>query len=956
MAKIKNKKTGEIREVSDKELKQYGLGGKLPKAKLGKDVDPFMQNAIGNRINYWEERNANGELPQQINLGNVGQQQPTQPKFVAQDYGDIDESKFVEPQLQEQPVDNSKQLRQQLSDYNRRKNSFGRKPVNPFITGPYDIAAAKTKFDSASTRREDLANMTKPDNMSDTDWSNAVSDEKVGIAGDKMSGAGHILRQAMGDIGKTVGLFSMLNNVSQARKAEMESFNLHNRERAEISAPYKLYGDDSQTGGGTNDPLSFRYGGDLPLAEDGFTDGLIGKIKGNSHENGGTPMNFNQEATKVEHLQTPRDMATVEAQSGEVAQKTKDGGYIFTKEKDLALPKAVYEQHLMQLNDGGFSYDLFKDKFKNKSSNTLITQASAADAFNTEKEVKQKIKLSKKLKENEKTNSAINTTSISKKTADLNNRFTIKPKIDEVSTIIEAKNIAPELVIAPLNDVMRKNKEQLSTAKYGKRLPKAVGGKRETDKYLPYNYGYENQNTDSNPVYLNTGYNNLNSQDLQALYPQYDESSKHDPELAKSLREGIQLGRLSPNSVTSAFRIAGQKKNADGTYGSSSLKSMLDLQKEFPAMSAIAQKHGSLEFNPNHPEMIKDFEKSYNATYREETGKDFFLPGSARHAFDDDKKSGNWHLSIPLINRKSHGPLQQPSLQDRYNKEGDYYDFSNYITDATQEQKPNVPTTSDTPDPIKGIDPIKERKKNAYYKEGLNPWQTVGEMATLLDRYEPAPYIEDQGAKDALAMANKPRYTDIQPALNRTNRDLKARTRFNPNNASVNAQNATNAYVADTEAYGQKYTNDSQIDANFNNRIQELRMKAGANKANALDTLAQRTAKGHSAFTDRAINAVSLIGNKITHNLAENRAATLYQDMYPNFGYDGWETNWQGSSPALYAGNDYSTPRNKKEAELTYLKAKHDKDAMRIKELEKDDKKFGGKVNKLPKKMVKKLK
>jgi len=129
MAKIKNKKTGEIREVSDKELKQYGLGGKLPKAKLGKDVDPFMQNAIGNRINYWEERNANGELPQQINLGNVGGQSNL-PKFVAQDYGDIDESQFGQqnPNYTENPFltqeivkepdyKNSLKLKNQIEDY-----------------------------------------------------------------------------------------------------------------------------------------------------------------------------------------------------------------------------------------------------------------------------------------------------------------------------------------------------------------------------------------------------------------------------------------------------------------------------------------------------------------------------------------------------------------------------------------------------------------------------------------------------------------------------------------------------------------------------------------------------------------------------------------------------------------------------------------------------------------------
>lgn len=148
MAKIKNKKTGEIREVSDKELKQYGLDGKLPKAKLGKDVDPFMQNAIGNRINYWEERNANGELPQQINLGNVGGQSNL-PKFVAQDYGDIDESQFGQqnPNYLENPLltqeivkepdyKNSLKLKNQIEDYRNpaSKVNFKKPSLSMFPT------------------------------------------------------------------------------------------------------------------------------------------------------------------------------------------------------------------------------------------------------------------------------------------------------------------------------------------------------------------------------------------------------------------------------------------------------------------------------------------------------------------------------------------------------------------------------------------------------------------------------------------------------------------------------------------------------------------------------------------------------------------------------------------------------------------------------------------------------
>lgn len=45
MAKIRNKKTGEIKEVSDKELSKYGLGGSIDMAKNGKKIKPKLKKA-----------------------------------------------------------------------------------------------------------------------------------------------------------------------------------------------------------------------------------------------------------------------------------------------------------------------------------------------------------------------------------------------------------------------------------------------------------------------------------------------------------------------------------------------------------------------------------------------------------------------------------------------------------------------------------------------------------------------------------------------------------------------------------------------------------------------------------------------------------------------------------------------------------------------------------------------
>ena len=52
MAKIRNKKTGEIKEVSDKELSKYGLGGNVDMAKNGKKIKMKLKKAnVGNYIN-----------------------------------------------------------------------------------------------------------------------------------------------------------------------------------------------------------------------------------------------------------------------------------------------------------------------------------------------------------------------------------------------------------------------------------------------------------------------------------------------------------------------------------------------------------------------------------------------------------------------------------------------------------------------------------------------------------------------------------------------------------------------------------------------------------------------------------------------------------------------------------------------------------------------------------------
>ena len=200
--------------------------------------------------------------------------------------------------------------------------------------------------------------------------------------------------------------------------------------------------------------------------------------------------------------------------------------------------------------------------------------------------------------------------------------------------------------------------------------------------------------------------------------------------------------------------------------------------------------------------------------------------------------------------------------------------------------------------------------------------------------------------------------------MNRLTRGTFAQTRRSgttPVDQARNAQAYANEYEAANQVYGQKYNADSQIDQNFMNQQNELRMRAGTNKAQALNTLADRTAKGHSAFTDRWINAISGIGTKEVAQQAENRASILYQDMFPNFGYGpnrgssyrGGPANLSikpsvGDTPgATYEERRYQ--REMAEAQDRYLSAQ---DKELGKSLKPPKERFGGKAR-LPKKSPK---
>ena len=134
-------------------------------------------------------------------------------------------------------------------------------------------------------------------------------------------------------------------------------------------------------------------------------------------------------------------------------------------------------------------------------------------------------------------------------------------------------------------------------------------------------------------------------------------------------------------------------------------------------------------------------------------------------------------------------------------------------------------------------------------------------------------------------------------------------------------------------------------------------MRAGTNKAQALNTLAERTAtrdwKDYAMFR----NAVGEIGNKTLQQAAENRASAPYQDMFPNVGYNGFITQTYGTGlPGIGAdvyGADATGALSSKEQKRAYLEKKYAAEKYDL--LYGDEaktRKSGGKIQ-LPKKSVK---
>lgn len=479
--------------------------------------------------------------------------------------------------------------------------------------------------------------------------------------------------------------------------------------------------------------------------------------------------------------------------------------------------------------------------------------------------------------------------------------------------------------------------------------------------------------------YWNTGYNNLPLESLRSLYPNmFGKEGIINPNEEEGLKL-IKQGRLIPSgNFTGTPTLSNQRLNSKGTFGQSfswdNLKNQpnrgyyqqytndyyankkfnkdwdnLDPQEKSqivnPSPVVYDEKTKKYSLDPGyvgyHQKRFSEFakEEDPNYSYYDVNGNITKTP------FGIDEKTGEITSNEPTFVRKSKGAIGQKSFEYSPNEPVVY--VNEEVEKAPDPKKPyeiNVPKAPG----------ITESVRKRMYHEGLHPDQYLGDMMDLLDPKQAVPYIEDHGAKDALAMSTKQRYTDIQPQLNRLRRGTLAQTRnrgTSPVDQARNAQAYANEYEQANQVYGQKYNADNQIEQNYNNIQNELRMKAGTNKAQALDTLAQRTATRDWKATAQFRNAVANIGNKRAQQRLEDRTSTLYQDMYPDFGYNpNTGTRYQGDwAPTIGGKFPYTgkTEKNWKEEERWTDGDGHE----HIKRT-----KHGGKVSSkpLPKKMPKK--
>lgn len=749
-----------------------------------------------------------------------------------------------------------------------------------------------------------------------------VKTYKTQLVGDKMSVAGHAIAGAFNTTSTVLGALS--KGIHDRRVAMDEAAMMRDmqRDRAEIKGPYR--GDESELGGGTNQAY-YKYGGELPI-----NNGIHPNVQ---TERGEVTNNTDQVFTEGGDKHSDPSGGNVRAY--------KPGTVIHSASIGMKVGDMV--SALSELPGGEFTSTKIMDKYKNPDKD--ISYADASKAFLTKDIDKNIMRLKKKMDKEEMYVDSPNETKVSQMTSKLN-LGTMNVKLKEASMERDMNLMAtgPDGPLHKISEDLKQSgaygaevKNSMTQAKYGKKLklPKAQFSwevekeKRDgvtitppvNDPILSYPYSTEKGTTIFSPQSV------TNFKNLQWVKPDAPRAAQS----ALGYRPGFNASpyRTNPNQGLTdlqglGFDPTGYGKTWDNFAGEDVQDYLMNLDKK-----------GSKDRDPY--ELTRGIYNEYLTTNQ---GKDFEgkqweeLGDADREKFFKDDKYG---VRTYLLGKF----LKAPAEKDV----------------APGDMKTNLPKAN----VLRG-----EAGRKSIYHEGLDPWQISASTMDLFTPKQAVPYIENVGDKNALAATTRQRYTDIQPQLNRITRGTMAQTRNQggtPVEQARGAQAYSNAYEAANQVYGQKYNADSAIQKQYEDQQANLMSRAGANKAQALDTLAQRTATRD--WKDYALrrNAFGDIGNKLRQQRTEDRASALYQDMVRNYGYNPITegTEFTGGSLPMIG---YNTPgyglsaKDRKVAEydasgkLLGYKVYDYNDPSAIR-----PQAYGGKVKgKLPKKMPKRAK
>lgn len=959
-----------------KKLPAYRKGGKIRKAKLGDPIGGTEEDPM--------VTDGSNQTPQSP-LNGLG----------------VDQTADALGLSMPQPPEFNPALTRSLDTYNKVNNKSSNPTLSP---------EEKTQYDRYNARRDrpsqawqlgyypGLAAQFSNNAKEDKEFASYANDPTIAKGYEKRSrinqmGAGAAGFQAgLNGIKGVLGALSSAHSYSQGKLAEAESFSLHNRERAEMK-PYR---------GRDDAPAFVKFGGRLPIAMHGA----------DPVDFSNAPYNIEDEVGEAVGVPPMRHPITGEVSPGAVFEEDgkshAEGGNkrgfpggtgILTKRLGMTKNQAVRAfGGTTEVASRIASSD--KDELSFADMGGLYnTEALSKEHEALDKDLNKTMVKVKKVGERQnlgETKVAQATDKIS--TATLKKRAEVLAvQQDMVEQEMAYNSNVVRKVILPTQEGMKskgkygKNIKEDGKAAYGKKikLPKAGPGDEvdptdeeritdlrakavHNDPFLGGFYAKQiaaSGETEAQPVEPVQGPLNMP--------PLYDFGTGNTPSTTPPVTPSTYSylkgpGRFveKPGSVTKDTRYPiGRNQINDVEYKNREFEENEAAKKaglaSIPEITDTEAKELGIDLKTTSSDQIADARIQnyhYNRLMQTPEGQEALL---REWTLKGRTKKGD-RLGLPPMTGDL-TKLKNPEERLAYLKShrADFVDTK--VTDRWG--RVSAPMAGDTgPAEVavkRGDDAIGEtprasldlrRKRGSYYQEGLHPWQIAGEFATLFDPYEPAPYIEDHGAADALAASNRPQFVSDQSQQNRITRGLRALTRNNPQDPSANAQYASNAWTAANESTADTAAKNAAIQDRYQEQQNQLRMAAGANKAKALDTLAVRTAKGHSAWTDRRINALSLIGNKEVHNLAENRAALLYQDMFPDFAYNPWSgSTFTGHTSLTAPGLDL---RDKSAAQLRVEKARADADRAELeyyRTMEK--KKMGGPVkSRLPKKSVKRVK